>query len=535
MPRGENDAMKLGPILGSLTLAATLAGAPPLARPAAAQPGQSIVVAAVAAPRGVDGDVWVPGSIEAVVNVYESLVRYARRTGANGQVEIDPERIEPHLAESWTVSPDGKEYVFTLRRGVRSFFGNELTAADVVFGYEKSRSQGRTGRFIAEASRVESVEALSSHQVRYRLSEPNNLFLRALTHYVPMVVDSTEAKKHATPEDPYATRWLATNTAGFGAYHMQTNRAGEGAVFVANPNYFGGRVALQRVVYREVPSSATRMSLLQAGQVHIAEELSQTQVRELRNDRRVQVASALGTGSATVRMNPGIAPFDDARIRRAIIHAVDFDALNRSVFEGLGTRSRSILPPSIPGYVEAYTYERDLDRARALLREAGHPDGIEVTLNYTTAFWWEEPLVLQLRSQLAQAGIRVNPVRLANTEFAARGAIGRRDLPFATHLANVFVLDPGYALFLSAHSRGSSNRNNYAVPEFDRLVETGIAARDPEEAKAAVAAAQRRHAEDATFIDTFFPGTFVPMHTCIRGWIWYPTNRVVWRDLSCQG
>jgi ABC-type transport system substrate-binding protein len=499
--------------------------------PAAAQ---DFVVAALAGPRGVDGDVWVPGSIESVVNVYESLVRLARVRGTDGEWQIDPSRVEPHLAESWTVSPDGKEYVFTLRKGVKSFHGNELNAEDVVFGWRKSQEQKRTGRFISEASRVTSVTAVSRYEVKYTLSEANNLFLRALTHYTPMIIDSTEAKKYTSADDPFAVKWLATNTAGYGAYHLAQNRAGEGAVFVANPNYFGGKLAIQRVIYREVPSGASRMSLLQAGQVQVAEELSQSQIKVLQSDKRVKVFSHIGTGSATIRMNPKIKPFDDIRLRQAIVYATDFEAINKAVFEGLGVRSRSILPPSAPGYVKAYLYEHDLDRAKKLLAEAGYPNGIDLTLEYTTAFWWEESLVLQFRSQLEKAGIRITPSKLPNTVFAARGAIGKRDLAFATHLTNVFVLDPGYALFLSAHTRGSSNRNDYSFPDFDKLIEIGITERDRTKAMAAVAEAQRRHAADATFVDTVFPGTFVAMSTCVTGWMWYPTNRLVWRDLACK-
>jgi ABC-type transport system substrate-binding protein len=493
-----------------------------------------LVIAAVSGPRGVDGDVWVPGSIESVVNVYESLVRYARTRGPDGEWKIDPARIEPHLAESWTVSSDGKDYIFKLRKGVKSFYGNELSADDIVFGWKKSLAQKRTGRFLSEASRVANLTAISRYEVKYTLSEPNNLFLRGLTHYTPMIIDSTEAKKHATPDDPFATKWLGANTAGYGAYHMTQNRQGEGAVFIANPNYFGGKLAVQRVVYREVPSSASRMSLLQAGQVQIAEELSQSQIKALQNDKRVKLGAHIGTGSATVRMNPHIKPFDNVRLRQAIVYATDFNAINRAVFEGLGERSRSILPPAVPGYVKAYVYEHDLEKAKKLLAEAGYPNGIDLILEYTTAFWWEEPLVLQLRSQLEKVGIRITPSKLPNTVFAARGAIGKRDLAFATHLTNVFVLDPGYALFLSAHSRGSSNRNDYSSPEFDKLIETGITERDRTKAMAAVAEAQRRHATDATFIDTVFPGTFVAMSTCVSGWMWYPTNRVVWRDLACN-
>ncbi|WP_422367350.1 ABC transporter substrate-binding protein [Pelagibius sp.] len=504
-----------------------------LAMAPTAASAEDLIVAAVSGPRGVDGDVWKPGSIETVVNVYESLVRYGYRA-ENGTQVIDSSVIEPHLAESWTESEDGTEYVFTLRQGVKSYYGNELTADDIVFGWEKSKSQGRTGNFISTASRIETVEALSPYKVKYTLIQPNNLFLRALSHYTPMLIDSTEAKKHATPDDPYATKWFDSNTAGFGAYHLMNNRAGEGAIFIANPNYFGEKPYFDRVIYREIPSAATRTSLLIAGEVHIAEQLNQQQLAMVHATEGTKVMSHPGSGSATVRMNPHIPPFDDLRLRRAILYAVDYEAIDQAVFGGVGERSQSILPPSVPGYIKALYYVHDAERAKELLTEAGYPDGIDIDLHYTSVFWWEEPLVLQLRSQLAEVGIRVTPVKLPNTEFSARGAIGRRDLPFATHLTNVFVLDPGYALFLSAHSKGSSNRNDYSFPEFDALIETAIVERDQKKAMEAVAEAQRRHAEDATWIDTFFPGTHVAMRACVKNWVWYPTNRLVWRQLSCE-
>ena len=122
-----------------------------------------MVMAMIATPKGFDPDIWVPGQIEAAVNLHEGLTRYGVRTGANGTSEIDPAKIEPHLADSWTVSPDGKTCVFKLRRGVKSPFGNELTAAAVVWSFEKSASQKRTGQFMPSAGRIARVEAVSKH------------------------------------------------------------------------------------------------------------------------------------------------------------------------------------------------------------------------------------------------------------------------------------------------------------------------------------------------------------------------------------
>ena len=137
---------------------------------------KTLVMAMSATPKGFDPDIWVPGHIEAAVNLYEGLTRYGTRTGANGKLEVDPSKIEPHLADSWTVSPDGKTYLFKLKRNVRSPYGNELTAQDIVWTYEKSAVQKRTGQFMRTAARIDKIEAVSKYEVRYTLSDANRIF-----------------------------------------------------------------------------------------------------------------------------------------------------------------------------------------------------------------------------------------------------------------------------------------------------------------------------------------------------------------------
>ncbi|MGG5808623.1 ABC transporter substrate-binding protein [Falsiroseomonas sp. CW058] len=495
---------------------------------------RTMVMAMTTTPRGFDPDIWVPGQIEASVNVYEGLTRYATRRGEGGRVEIDPGRVEPHFAESWTVSPDGKEYVFRIRQGVRSLFGNELTAEDVVWTFRKSESQRRTGLFMRNVALIEGVEAVSRHEVRFRLREANRIFLGLLTLHLPALFDSTEARRHATAEDPFAARWLAANTAGFGPYHVQSVQAGQQAVFVANPNYVFERPFHTRIIWREVPSPATRVALVRTGQVQYAEQLPLQQIADLRRDRNVRVESVAAPGSATVRMNPRIAPFDDVRVRQAVAYATDYRAIGEAVFLGLGTRSRSMLNPPIPGAIDAYAYETDYDRAKALLAEAGHPSGLDVTLEYSTNWWWEEPLALQMQASLARAGIRVTPRRIPATEMTARRAINVWSLPFLTHLTSSFVPDPSYNMFLTAHSRGGSNVNGNANEELDRLIDGSVVERDDARWLEMVAQAQRVQAESATFVETFLPGTHEVFAACMEGFMWRPHNRLVWKDLACR-
>jgi peptide/nickel transport system substrate-binding protein len=275
------------------------------------------------------------------------------------------------------------------------------------------------------------------------------------------------------------------------------------------------------------------MTLLRTGQAMWTEELTQRQIVELMNDRRVRVEQEEGTGHASVRMNPAYEPFGDRRIRQAILYATDYKALNAAVFENLGTQAKSIVPPAIDGhYPDAWVFDTDIAKARALLAEAGHPNGLSIPLEYAQIFWWEEALAVQLKSQLAKAGIDVQLKQITDADMRARSAPNKRDLPFFTFMDNPIILDPVYALYLNAHSNGVSNRNGYKNPEFDTLVDQALVETDPAKRLALVRDAQRIHTTDATWLMTMYPGTFEAMAPTIRGWVWQPDLHERWVDLT---
>jgi ABC-type transport system substrate-binding protein len=508
-------------------------GAATIWRRAEAQAVPTLVLAATRTPGGFDGDALRPNTQNVVVQTYEGLTRYAVASGADGRIRIDGSKVEPHLAESWRVSEDGKTWIFKLREGVKSYFGNELTSEDVVWGWRKSIAQNRTGAFIARVSSVTSVEAVSRYEVRFNLSGPNTIFLRALTLYTPSIYDSTVMKQNATAEDPWALRFLESNTAGFGPYHLQALRPNQEAVYVANPNYFRGKPHFERVIYREVPSAANRVALMRAGQAQWTEELTQRQIVELQRDRRVRVEGEEGTGHASVRMTPRFEPFGDRRIRQAMLYAADYDAINKAVFEGLGTQAKSIVPPAIEGHdASAWVFSTNIDRAKALLAEAGKAGGVTSTLEFSEIFWWEEAVAVQLRSQLARAGITIELKKISDSDMRARTAPNRRDLPFFTFMDNPIVMDPVYTLYLNAHSDGASNRNDYRNPAFDSIVEQALVEQNNAKRLELVREAQRIHTTDATWLMTMYPGTFEAMAPNIRGWIWQPDLHERWVDLQ---
>ena len=494
--------------------------------------GSVLTIAAVNVPGGFDGDALVPGTQNTVPQIYEPLVRYGVKDAADGAREVDPEHLEPGLAESWEVAEDNLSYVFTLREGVQSQWGNELTAEDVKWSWDKSFAQERTGAFIGRVANVESVEVVDQRRVRFNLSAPSPIFLRALTLYVPGIYDSTEMKKHATADDPWALEWIKTNSAGFGPYYVDQVKSGEEAVFKANPNYYGEAPYFTEVVYRGVPEAATRVQLLKAGSVDWIEEVNYDQILDLRDADGVRVQSVAGNLQAEVHMNPNYKPFDNKLVRQAMNYAAPHDQLLQNVFKGLGEQSHGPLPNTVPCNVaDEWYYNTDVNKAKELLAKAGYPDGVEVTLEYSGLFWWEEPLAVQLKDGLAKAGIEVNLKRIPDADMTARSAPGKRDMPFFTYYQQPIVMDAGYSLLLTSTPDGSSDRNDYNNPEVTKLITKANTTVDEDERCELVKEAQRTIIDDASWLYVADIGAQEAMAENIEGWVWHPDNQERWYTL----
>ena len=399
-------------------IAAAAAGLIGLAVPASAE--NTLVIAAVTEPEGIDGDILQPGGQNVVVQMYEGITAYQRTKDASGNTILDSRNVKGHLAESWTISEGGKLVTFKLRRGVKSPFGNEMTADDWVWSWNKSFKQKRTGNFIARVSNVvpNGVEKVDDYTVNFKLDGPSALLLKAITLYSPSIYDTKVTKEHATPDDPFAENWIRTNSAGYGPYHLAELRPGEQAVFTANPNYFAGKPYFDRVVYRAVPSGASRLTLIRSGHVDLIEKMTAQQLNELQKDPNVRVLWVPGRGVASVRMNMGIPPFTDVRVRKALNHAVNKQAVIDDVFFGQGQAANTIVPAFIDGAIKGpISYPHDVAKAKRLLAEAGYPNGLEVELNYSNFLPWEEPMAINIQSQLKAAGVTVKLARITAKEL----------------------------------------------------------------------------------------------------------------------
>lgn len=499
----------------------------------AAAPAETLTAAFGDVPQGLDGDAVKPYTLSAVVQIYEPLVRYVKVTDSDGKTKLDLTKFEGGLATSWTSSEDGKRWVFKLREGVKSPYGNELTAADVVWSVEKSFAQKRTGNFMLNIANVASVEEVSKYEVAYNLRAPTSLLLPVLTLYVPGIYDSKVMKSHATPEDPWALKFIENHSAGFGPYHLDSITPGQQATFVFNPNYYGKRPAYDRVVIRAVPSSGSRLTLLRGGQVHYIERPTFQQVLELQKSPGIKVNLTPGKFFAALWFNTREAPFDDVRVRLAINHAINIDAVRKTLFHDYAAEAGSVLASFIPGATKT-TYAYDPAKAKALLAEAGKSN-LSFELVYSDSYSWTEQAAILIQGELKKVGVDVKLRRMTNNELRSEVSPGKRKLPAVLWEEGSYLADPVYGLSIITTPGAAANRNDHGNPAVTELVEKSKLEFDDAKRLALSEEAQKLLMADAPYVLLGFPNIVETTSDKVSGYIWYPDDYPRWADFHPKG
>jgi peptide/nickel transport system substrate-binding protein len=407
--------------------------------------------------------------------LYETLLDYAPAAAA------DPLALEPALAESYTVSPDGLSYSFNLRPDLAYHDGEPIVAEDFVYALERvldprTASPGRQyylGIAGAEAfagrraEHVSGLRALDARHLEIRLEAPDTVFplLLTLPFSTPLKPSWVAARGDRMVDTPLAS----------GPFRLAELRPSERLVLVRNPRYWNPQLPyLDRIVVTMgVPRTRAALELL-AGELDAVDRLNADDYLRFAATPAWQpyLRRTVQINSFGEQMNLRHKPFDDRRVRQALNYGIDKH--DTWVLEnGRVILARGLLPPSLPGYDPALApYPYDPERAQKLLAEAGYPDGFDVT--YTATDDETAQLLAQsIQADLAKLKIRVHLRFL--TAAAYFSAIGRGELPFSFSAWNLDFPDPYDFLYSKFHSDGiaaenASNETGYRNPEFDRLV-----------------------------------------------------------------
>jgi peptide/nickel transport system substrate-binding protein len=362
-------------------------------------------------------------SSEINFQVYEMPVafKFASQEVKGGKALVQQgDEWEPWLAESVNVSADGLVYTFKLRRGVKFYpSGNEMTAEDWHYMFERGLNSPKGfGRYMASQVGYTQVgRIIDPYTYELTLSRPTPTF-----HYAALIntaiIDSKEAKKNATPEDPWSTAWLDKNTAGTGPYYLKSTSDSE-IVLAANPNYWGKKPFFQEIVYRYIPNVSDRVLLLRSGEVDVAYRLPQKELNDLAKVSGLKVLSAPSNTIDVMFMNVNKAPTSDQNVRKAIIAAIPYDDIISNVFFGLARKYNGLFMDEALGFVAGPTPTQDLTRARQLLQQSQYPNGFTVDMLVRADSAQNEQEALLIKDALSKIGITVNIVKLASGDYSA--------------------------------------------------------------------------------------------------------------------
>lgn len=416
--------------------------------------------------------------------------------------------IRPGLAESWEYNADRTELIYTLRQGVLSPLGNELTAEDVKWSFDRAREQSNVVRFLifqnGDFRAEDPFEARDRYTFVVHLNQAGSLDAAVMTWGQFTVLDSTEVRSHATEADPWANEWLINNHVNFGPWALESFDPGNEVVWVPNENYWNAeaRGNIARYAIRNVDEAATRVQLVQTGDVDYAERLSFEDYSNLIATDAAQVANCLSHQRDTLVLNTTNELFDDPKVRRAVSLAIDREALVDGVYRGIATATTNGLSEAYwtPG-PDSPKVETDLAQARALLAEAGYPDGfvMEIVSSPSRPGAHAEALAIQIQGMLGEVGIDVTVTNVpVASEFSDRFFAGEYDA--ILYLEPPAVGDPFYSLNLYNTTGGFQNTHQYSNARYDELTEFILRTPDGPERVAAMAEVSGIIVEDVPMI-----------------------------------
>lgn len=435
--------------------------------------GGRITIGVPAVPPTIDQAVYPGESARWAHIMYgEGLLEYIPLP-ADATALQDPSEMQGALAESFEITDDSITMV--LREAV-SAAGNTLTAEDVKWTFDRVIAlEDSTGLFYLRTSGIDTenpVTVIDERTVQFN-GEITPLGMVAFIADQLAIIDSTLALEHATDDDPWATEWLTTNSAGFGPYYVADFQPDTQLTLKVNENYWGERPYYSEVVM--TPTTVqTSAQLLQSGTVDYLIQVPLLQYPALAADPNVQVYAQPALGQDVLKLNQQFAPFQDINVRRAMSLAINREAVVEGPYQGVGQPAVSVISRAIPGIEGPSTYyEYNLEEAKALLAQSAYPDGFEFTLAITQAEVSGvdvSALAVNLVSQLETLGIKVNVETVANSADL-RAAAKEGKLAAWLRIESPAVADAAYLLNLIHVTGATSNFSN----ESDELVDSLVA------------------------------------------------------------
>jgi len=331
----------------------------------------------------------------------------------------DPTKIAPQLADHWETTPDGLTTTFHLVSGRKFASGNPVTAEDVVFTFQRAIAMNKAPAFIitqfgfTKDNMAQRITAPDPQTVVLKIAEAQSptFLLYCLSANVGGIVDKKTVQAKAQGDD-WGNAWLKQNSAGSGPWTLRSWKASEVVALDANPNHPDG-AKLKRLLILHRPDPSAQLLALQKGDIDIARTLLPEQLKTLQEDPNYAMASAGKASLMYIAMNQKNPNLAKPQVRQAIKWALDYTTIAKNITPIIYEAHQAFLPKGLPAALTDLPFQKDTDKAKGLMKEAGLEGGFDITLDHQSDPPWGD-VAQVIQQNLAAIGIRV---RLLAGEF----------------------------------------------------------------------------------------------------------------------
>ena len=391
------------------------------------------------------------GTREILFNVFEGLLKPT----PDGD-------LEPAIAESYTLSEDRTVYTFTLRDGVKFHNGETVSADDVVYSIKRCADSSEGAPLVAAFSVIQSVEATDAKTVKITISEPDNEFLSYLTTAIlPRDYDQQD-----------------TAPVGTGPFKFVSRTAQDSIVLEKFDGYWGTPAYLDKVTFKIIENADALVLALQSGAIDLCAHLTTTQIAQISSGNFKILEGTMNLAQA-LYLNNAVAPFDNEKVRQALCYAVDKQEILDLAFDGYGTPIGSSMYPKLKAYFDdslTNYYTKDVDKAKALLAEAGYPNGFDMTITVPSNYQPHVDTAQVLTEQLKAIGVNATIAPVDWNTWVSDVYTGRK------FQSTVVGVDAPYmtarAMLERFQSKAGNNFINYSNADYDALFSKALLATD---------------------------------------------------------
>ena len=408
-----------------------------------------------------DAPTYMDPQIQAAIGTYRVTTQMFDRL-----VELDNEmNLIPSLAESWDIV-DEVTTVFHLRQGVKFHDGNTMTAEDVKYSLERCiASSGVNYNYLI----IKEINVLDEYTVEFVTSEPCNVLLQRLTLDAASIISKAAAESGAD---------FNANPVGCGPYKFVSWELGGDVTMEAFDEYWGGAPAVKTLIFRNIPEAINRTIALETGEVDIAYDLAATDFDTIESNAGLKLLKTASTTVWYVGSNVKDPILSNTKVRQAIAHAINVEDFITIAFNGNADAAKNTMLTSyLDGYApDTVVYEYSVDKAKALLKEAGYENGFNCTLYIQDSQIFKDASVV-IQEALRQVGIAVEIKSMDSAAFTTATTNGEHQLFFMSKTS----IDPDSMLrsMYSEDSLGASgNRSFWTSPEVDEKLDTALSTTD---------------------------------------------------------